>query len=129
MRVNDSYRDINVARQLEESDSVLRFWKDMIKFRKEHADLLVYGSFDALDLENETTFVFVKKHAGSEALVALNFSSESAEIDLPQGADYVLQVSNYTGGAGTGDRAALQGSKTILRPWEAHLYLLQKPSA
>lgn len=125
MRVNDSYRDINVARQLEEDDSVLKFWRDMIKFRKSHADLLVYGSFDVLDLENETTFVFVKKHAGGEALVALNFSSESAEVDIPQrDGDYLLQVGNYTD-AGRGPKTAQGGSKVTLRPWEAHLYFLE----
>lgn len=122
MRVNDSYTDINVARQSKEPDSVLNFWRDMIKFRKSHADLLVYGTFEALDLENEKTFVFVKKHGAAKALVALNFSGESSEIEIPRREDYTLQVGNYI--QKTAGQKVAGGSKVVLRPWEAHLYVV-----
>lgn len=122
MRVNDSYTDINVARQSEEPDSVLNFWRNMIKFRKSHADLLVYGTFEILDLENEKTFVFVKKYGAEKALVALNFSGESSEIEIPRHENYTLQVGNYT--QRTAGKMVAGGSKVALQPWEAHLYIL-----
>lgn len=123
MRVNDSYTEINVARQLAEPDSVFKFWQSMIKFRKAHADLLVYGMFEVLDAENEQTFVFVKKHAGEKALVALNFSSEDQVIELPEDGDYVLQVDNYER-EGQDTEQRLSGSlKRNLRPWEAQVYI------
>lgn len=34
MRVHDDYREWNVAKQKDDSDSVLSFWKAMIAFRK-----------------------------------------------------------------------------------------------
>lgn len=36
MRVNDDYPEWNVARQRGRDDSVLEFWKKMIRFRKRH---------------------------------------------------------------------------------------------
>lgn len=113
MRINDCYVEINVAKQLEEPDSVFKFWQSMIKFRKAHADLLIYGKFEVLDAEDEKKFVFLKKHAGEKALVVLNFSSEDQTIELPEDGDYVFQVGNYHDG----------GQSIKLRPWEARVYI------
>lgn len=129
MRVNDSYTDINVAKQLVEPDSVLTFWKDMIKVRKAHADLLVYGTFEALDPGGEKTFVYTKRHGDEMALVALNFSGEEQNFTLPKTGEYSLEVCNYNRGSGT-DKKVQGGSETSLRPWEAHLYIHhQSPSS
>lgn len=122
MRVNDSYTDINVAKQLVEPDSVLNFWRGLIKFRKAHADLLVYGTFEVLDPGGEKTFVYVKRHGDEKCVVALNFSGEEQTFDLPEHGDYSLQVQNYTDGHDAAKRVP-GGSKIGLRPWEAHLYL------
>lgn len=124
MRVNDNYTDINVARQLAEPDSVFKFWQSMIKFRKAHADLLVYGTFEVLNAEDETTFVFWKKHAGEKALVALNFSSEDQSIELPEDGNYVLQADNYhCEGQSMEQKKLCEVSKVSLRPWEAQVYI------
>ena len=40
MRVNDDYKDWNVAAQQKDEGSVLNFWKNLLKFRKAH-DVLV----------------------------------------------------------------------------------------
>lgn len=123
MRVNDSYTEINVARQLGEPDSVFKFWQRMIKFRKAHADLLVYGTFEVLDAESEKTFVFVKKHAGEKALVALNFSNEEQSIELPDDGKYALQVGNYHREHQGAEQKLSAGAKVFLRPWEAQVYV------
>ena len=36
MRVHDDYKEWNVEKQLQDRESVLSFWKAMIKFRKQH---------------------------------------------------------------------------------------------
>lgn len=123
MRVNDSYTEINVARQSADPNSVLSFWRDMIKFRKAHADLLVYGTFEVLDRENEKTFVFVKRHGSEEALVGLNFSGEPSEMEIPRDGDYTLRIGNYTDDGNRIGKKVAGGSKVALRPWEAHLYV------
>lgn len=128
MRVNDSYTDINVAKQLVEPDSVLNFWKEMIKFRKTHADLLVYGTFEVMDPGDEKTFVYIKRHGSETALVALNFSGEKQSFKLPENGEYSLQVGNYTQELETGKKVP-GGSEISLRPWEGHMYILESPSS
>ncbi|KAB5558135.1 alpha-glucosidase [Coniochaeta sp. 2T2.1] len=119
MRVHDLYPEINVAKQEKEGDSVLAFWRDMIKFRKEHADVLIYGGFEVFELDNEKTFVFAKtaQQGEKKAVVALNFTSEEQTVDLPYAEEVVFRVGNYP------DGEAGQGKQKKLRPWEGRLYL------
>ncbi|KAB5570591.1 alpha-glucosidase [Coniochaeta sp. 2T2.1] len=121
MRVHDLYPEINVAKQEKERDSVLAFWRDMIKFRKEHADVLIYGGFEVFELDNEKTFVFAKKaqQGGKKAVVALNFTSEEETVYLPYADEVVFRVGNYA------DGEAGQEKQKKLRPWEGRLYLSQ----
>ncbi|KAL6449652.1 MAL2 Alpha-glucosidase [Candida maltosa Xu316] len=77
MKTNDSYKEINVAKELENKDSLLNFWKQMIKIRKEYKDLFVYGGFEILDIEDPKLFKFVKTGDNNrKALVVLNFSTD-----------------------------------------------------
>lgn len=123
MRVNDSYTEINVAKQLEDPNSVLKFWKQMIQFRKAHSNLLVHGTFEALGMQDKHTFAFVKKHGGEKALVVLNFSENEQQVDVPTGDQYVFKVGNYNDGSQRADKARLEGSRVTLRPWEGQLYI------
>lgn len=126
MRTHDLYPEINVAQQLDDPDSVLSFWKSMLRFRKAHADLFIYGNFRLYEPDSEKTFVFAKTTPGSDtkqaAVVILNFTSEGQTVDLPP-ADEVgvlqLEVGNYTD-TPTAEEA---GRQVKLRPWEGRLYL------
>jgi oligo-1,6-glucosidase len=55
MRVRDNY-EVNVAAQEKDPHSALAFWKKALKIRTEHADVLVHGQFELVDLENLNTF-------------------------------------------------------------------------
>lgn len=127
MRANDSYEQINVANQLGRPDSVLGFWRSMIRFRKAHTDLLVHGTFEVVGADEEKTFVFVKKKGGRDeemALVALNFSDEEQKAGFPayEGGRWALQFGNYCEDEGA--RASKGG--VVLRAWEAQLYLFER---
>ncbi|KAJ9151789.1 Alpha-glucosidase [Pleurostoma richardsiae] len=125
MRVHDAYPEINVAKQQREPDSVLSFWKSMIQFRKQHADLLTYGSFETIELDNEQTFVFVKRQGDRSALVALNFTGEEQRLALPQ-KGYAFRVGNYGDAAAVEEQQKEEGAQErTLRPWEGRLYLLE----
>jgi oligo-1,6-glucosidase len=120
MRVHDLYPEINVERQQKEPNSVLNFWKSMIKLRKEHGDILTHGSFEVFEPDHEETFVFVKRWGGKCALVVLNFSNEDQTVKLPL-EDGKLRVGNYHD-VEERERAE-KGSERVLRPWEGRLYL------
>lgn len=85
MRVNDSFPEINVARQESDPASVLNFYRKVIKLRLEERAVFVYGSFEMVDETGEDTVLIVKRGGGRIAFVALNFTSRLQEFDFPQG--------------------------------------------
>ncbi|KAK3944241.1 glycoside hydrolase family 13 protein [Diplogelasinospora grovesii] len=122
MRVHDLYPEINAAKQMGEKDSVLSFWKDMIRFRKGHREVLVHGSFDMFEPENEKTFVFGKRFGDKKALVVLNFTSEEQEVKLPEEYEGLkFHVGNY-GDAQEMEQSAGGRKVRELRAWEGRLY-------
>ncbi|AEO69575.1 glycoside hydrolase family 13 protein [Thermothielavioides terrestris NRRL 8126] len=124
MRVHDLYREINVERQVSEGEgSVLGFWKRMIRFRKEHADVLVHGAFEAFAMEDESTFVFGKRAGGKRAAVVLNFTGDEQAVALPEYGGLEFKVGNYDDAAELERRAEERGGTRTLRPWEGRLYL------
>ncbi|KAK4226087.1 alpha-glucosidase [Podospora fimiseda] len=87
-RVHDLYKEINVQQQQKDKNSVLEFWKRMIKLRKEFKEVLVYGEFEGFKMDDERTFIFGKKdpETGTKrAVVVCNFTGEDQEIELPGG--------------------------------------------
>lgn len=115
MRVHDEYPTINVQNQISDPSSVLSFWKQMLRLRKEQADLLIYGDYQVYDLENTDTFIFSKSYHGTYALVALNFTAESKEFDNPiaDKGKFELLISNIDSPMGT------------LAPYEGRVYLVK----
>ncbi|PNY24101.1 Alpha-glucosidase [Tolypocladium capitatum] len=118
--------EINVAAQLDDPDSVLAFWRQMIRFRHEHADLLIYGDFKDLRPQDEDLFVFVKEphqHGGDRVLVVLNFTAGektwevpgASELRLPEGVTKLVSIMSTHAGK------ARQG---VLAPFEGQAYLI-----
>lgn len=92
MRIPDDHKVCNVASQLEDADSVLSFWRQIIKFRKDHeddlvrlsfviqADCQVYGNFTHLSPEDNEVFAYVRANS---LLVALNFTDHQVAYQPP----------------------------------------------
>ncbi|KAF8853486.1 glycoside hydrolase [Acephala macrosclerotiorum] len=115
MRVNDNYKDINVASQLRTNESILRFWMQILSFRKKHIDVFLQGQYHVHDFDNLHTFCFEKKAAnGKSALVMLNFTSEdrsASVLETFKDKKMKLAISNVANPEG------------YLSPWEGRIYL------
>lgn len=96
MRVNENYQDgINVEYQQKKSDSVLSFWKQLLKLRKKHSDMFVHGSYKVHDLDNEQTWTFEKRAGhGQVAWVVLNMSNEEADWSVPSSVGKLVLCNN-----------------------------------
>lgn len=113
MRVHDNYREVNVKSEAARKDSVLAFWRHMLRLRKEYAASLVHGVLKVHDRENEKTFVFEKKGKDQTAVVALNFSEEEVPVELPVEGGKKLIAGNYDD--------EVEG---WLRPFEGRVYVV-----
>jgi oligo-1,6-glucosidase len=110
MRVHDAYTTINVEKQEGDEGSVLAFYKKVLRLRKEHRDVFVYGRFELRDVEDESTFIYVKRYEGKMALVALNFTTEA-------------QVLRDTGGMKLLVSSYAKGREGVLEPLEGRIYI------
>ncbi|CAH0037552.1 unnamed protein product [Clonostachys rhizophaga] len=125
MRVHDEYRSINAARQRDDPESILSFYKSCLRLRKQHKQLFVFGSFKLIDPENEFVFSYIKrdtKGSGKKAVVVLNMSKEvragpniAEEMD---GDEPRLLVSTLARG-----ELEQKSQQPVLAPWEGRVYI------
>ena len=122
INVNKNYTNINVEAQKRDPDSVLAFWTKMLRLRKQHKETLVYGKFELLDRDNDTTLTFLKSSGGQKVLVLLNFSDHEARFEVPRtmeqrdGGGCELVVSNISQQSRKDD---------MLLPWEGRVYVVE----
>ncbi|CZR45435.1 uncharacterized protein FPRO_15390 [Fusarium proliferatum ET1] len=76
MGINDNYREVNVQQQVSDPDSVFAFWQNLLKLRKKHVELFVYGSWETIDAADKYVMTYMKKSEGSNALVMINFTTK-----------------------------------------------------
>ncbi|RSM02318.1 hypothetical protein CDV31_010967 [Fusarium ambrosium] len=85
MRINDDFTDWNVAQQEKDDDSVLAFWRQVLKLRQQEKDVFVYGRFDELPEYERSEEVFaytMTSYYGRVALVLLNFSDKEQSVEV-----------------------------------------------
>ena len=81
LRVNPNYTEINVRSQMEDSNSVLSFYKKLIGLRKQYP-VITYGDYQQLFPEDEKLFIYKREYEGQKLFVVCNFKAEKAVITL-----------------------------------------------
>ncbi|EFY95785.1 alpha amylase (glycoside hydrolase family 13) domain protein [Metarhizium robertsii] len=115
--------EINVASQLDDPESVLAFWRKVLRFRREHADLLVYGDFRDLRPGDKDLFLFVKEHprGGGKAVVVLNFTADEKRVEMPSAEELGVRDVNFVPVMSTRGGKSRGG---ILSPFEGQVFLV-----
>lgn len=94
--VNENYKTVNAAAQEKDANSVLNYFRSMVKLRKENP-VLVYGKYTLLDEKNPDVYAYTRELNGKKLLMLLNFKSKTAAantgFDLSKAK---LLISNYT---------------------------------
>lgn len=112
MPVNDNHSSIHVQAQVNDSESVLNYFRAMAKLRKEYP-VLTYGSYQPLETGIDTLFLFFRQWQEEKMLIVLNFSDQV--VNLPGQVIPFLTtrlIGNYPEGK----------SPQELQPWEARVY-------
>ncbi|KAA1479220.1 glycoside hydrolase family 13 protein [Dentipellis sp. KUC8613] len=120
MRVNDDYKEWNVAVELKDPGSVLAFWKQALSVRKQN-DVLIYGDYHLLSPDDEKVFAYTRSLGSSSVLVLLNFGADEVQYsieEVPQFVGAQLLLGNYEDG--TQEHAT---EKTKLRGWEGKIFI------
>ena len=113
IKINADYKTVNAAAQENDPNSILNYFRGMVKLRKELPEL-VYGKYELLDRENENVYAYTRTLDDKQVLVLLNFSIECPTFDIPNTSKNVVNVlmNNLT---------TLTYNKTMvtLQPWQA----------
>jgi oligo-1,6-glucosidase len=114
IKVNPNYSTLNAFTQEKDPNSVLNYFRQVVKLRKE-TSLLVYGKYTLLDKNNPDVYTYTRELDGKKLLVVLNFKSTIAAVatGIDNSKAKVL-LSNYS--------SHLPDGK--LQPYEAIIYEL-----
>lgn len=84
LKVNDNYPEINVLRQDKDRDSVLNYYRRLLKTRKspEYKEVFTYGEFIPAYEDTETIMSYYRQTEHQKILIAANFGKEPVCLNL-----------------------------------------------
>lgn len=96
LKVNSNYKDINVQNGLQDPQSLLSFYKKLIRLRKDsvYSDVITYGDYQAIWEENPDVFAYIRKYENQKILVIGNFYGTETRMVMDLPVKKVI-VSNY----------------------------------
>jgi oligo-1,6-glucosidase len=80
LKVNPNYVTVNVANQETDPNSILNYFRKMVKLRKTEPTL-IYGDWALVDINNPSVFAYTRSLNGKKLLVLLNFKAVEAKVD------------------------------------------------
>lgn len=92
MIVNPNYKEINLAKQKDDSNSVYAFYKKMIALYKDpdYHETLTFGRFEPYARETKNLIAYYRKGEGQTLLVLANFQNEAQTVMLPEAVGNVI---------------------------------------
>ncbi len=96
-KVNPNYTEINVEAAEKDENSILNYYRKLLKFRKEN-EICIYGDFKQHYKSSKKLFVYERNYEGKRMLVVNSFVEEGVSFSAPKGFDLSkgkLVLSNY----------------------------------
>ena len=115
--VNQNYPEINVEAAERDPDSLLHFYRALLKFRKGN-DVILHGRYREYEKQSRRLYVYTREYKGEGILVVCSFAEKPVEFRFPKklaGRPMELLFSNYPAEAAKPD-----GFTT--RPYEVRVY-------
>ena len=112
--VNQNYKQINVAAQEADPNSLLNFYRKAVALRKWLA-VVRKGDYQEFDRMNPNLYLYARTMKGQKILIACSFAEKPIRFRFPKGfeeASAKLILQNYEKAEGT-----------LLRPYETRVYL------
>ena len=86
--VNPNYHEINVADEEKSPDSLLNFYRRILKFRKENP-IVLYGSYRELIPESKKLYAYERAYGNERLLVICSFTNDQVRFEA--GKEYNLE--------------------------------------
>lgn len=112
--VNSNYKEINVEAEEKDPNSVLNFYKKVIKLRNENKETAIYGEFKMMYNSDNHILAYKKIAEKDELFVVVNLSKKTLS---DRKIDKVIQKGNYEL-----ILANMESTKGLIKPYEARVY-------
>ncbi|MGG7323340.1 glycoside hydrolase family 13 protein [Clostridium baratii] len=80
IKVNNNYKFINVANEEKDENSILSFYKKLIKLRKTN-ETLIYGNYDLILEDDEKIFAYKRTLGDEKYIIMANLSEDKREYN------------------------------------------------
>ncbi len=116
--INNNYTEVNVEDAEKDPNSILNYYRKLLKFRKEN-EIVIYGDFKEHYHESDKLYVYERNYEGKKLLVICSFSDRIERFKAPKGFDLAkgkVVLGNYD--------CFNSGFDTFnLRPYETKVFL------
>ncbi len=118
--VNENHESINVAAQDKDPNSVLNYFRSMVKLRKENP-VLIYGDYKLLQPEHPDVYAYTRTLDDKKVVVVLNFTDHDSSIQLVEAKNAVHTplINNY-------ENVTIKDDEIIVKPYQAVIFALQE---
>lgn len=117
-KINPNYTEVNVESQENDPESLLNFYRSLIKIRKENP-IVIYGDYKLHNKSSKKLFVYERNLDGKRLLVVTNMSDQKVSFKAPKGFDLekgrLLVSTHHKSDCG----------KLMLEPYEARTYIFE----
>ena len=113
---NKNFNEINVENDLNNSNSILHFYRNLINYRKESHDL-IYASYKDVDPNHKNVFIYKRKGKKYTYLIILNMSNDSFKYKFENLKQYSLEFSNKN------SNIEIDNDEINLLPWDAFIFV------
>ncbi|MDD4316755.1 MAG: alpha-amylase family glycosyl hydrolase, partial [Clostridia bacterium] len=117
--VNPDYTEINVEAAKNDPDSILNYFKELIRFRLGN-QIIKHGTFKENYASSDEIYCYERWYEGERLMIICNFKNADVDFELPSDAAYVsaeLKLHNYKE-----DRKL---ESMTLKPYEAMVFLMK----
>lgn len=123
MSVNPNYTTINAEVQMFDPSSTFNYWSSVLRLRKRHIDIFIYGDFTMVDGASEEIFAYIRKFDNQQVLVLCNWTDKAVVWHpAPHGVGKVKDV--LLNSYGVSEKYRIASEKWPLRPYEATVLLI-----
>ena len=111
LSVNKNYKEINAKSQINDENSVLSFYKELIQLRKseKYSEAIVYGDFIPALKKYDNVIAFYRKGIDKNLMVIINYQNKKQMISLEE--NYKVLVNNY-------EYIECDNNKLMLEPYQ-----------
>lgn len=116
--INPNYKEVNAEKELSDPNSLLNFYKKLIRFRKEN-EIVLKGDYKEYYANSKNLYVYERTYNNQRMLVICSFTEKGVAFEAPEGYDLskgVKVLGNYES-----EHICGNGFKT--RPYEMRVYM------